>query len=214
MIGSMCCLRCHICLFVSCSIYPQIRRSSPGPASRARSGPAGWSPTRGPQRGYRWVNDLLERQETDIIRPPLRGSHYQGPPSGAFWCFTYYLTSTLACAVEWVCKPPALSNVPIPALTGISYSTRRWLSSCGWLIIFFTHQEMTGWWLCLVSLVAYTGEYKMKLQRLITRLNTTQYYRIQCVLVCAAVKRPAFSCLITSLWDFANAGWWFCGRGN
>ncbi len=171
-------------------------------------------PLEGLSRAYRWVNDLVERQETEIIRSLLRGSHYQRPPSGASWCFTYYLTSTLACAAEWVCKPPALSKVPIPALTGISYSTRRWLSNCGWLIIFFTHQEMTGWWLCLVSLVTYRGEYKIKLQHLITRLNTTQHNRIQCVLMCASLKLLAFSSFITSLWGFANAGWWFCGRGN
>lgn len=48
----------------------------------------------------RWVDDPLERQETDIISSPLRGSHYQRPPSGASCCFIYYLTSTLACAAQ------------------------------------------------------------------------------------------------------------------
>lgn len=54
----------------------------------------------GHTRTKRWVNNLLERQETEIIRSPLRGSHYQGPPWGASSCFTYYFTSTLACAIQ------------------------------------------------------------------------------------------------------------------
>lgn len=91
-----CVEHCPMCLFVSCTYTLRLDALPSGPVSHAQAGHL----LEGHSRPNRWVNDLLERQETEIIRSPLRGSHYQGPPSGSSCCFTYYLSSTLACAAQ------------------------------------------------------------------------------------------------------------------
>lgn len=92
-----------------------------------------------------------------------------------------------------VCKRPALSNLPIPALTGTSFSTQRWLSSCGQLIISFSLRATAAWGLCLVSLVTIRGGVQ---NNLIALHKMIQFKCIRTTPCC---------CLVSASWDLLDA---------
>lgn len=115
-------------------------------------------------RANRWVKDLVERQETEIIRSPLTASHYPRPPPGASWCFTYYLTP---------CWPVPLSEVGVQASSSVKWtnsSTNRHIlqhtamTQQLWEAHYFLHPPRDDW---LVTLFGFFGniqeEYKVEL---------------------------------------------------